>query len=124
MSNLLNELILQFIQLGDYAYEEIKNGNIKDSEMEKIADEIAALQKNYYDEIMQSIPDKEDKVCPDCGKPYKEGVKFCSSCGMNIEEFYSKNLKICDKCHSNIDADSNYCTICGYPVSRGEDNEQ
>jgi hypothetical protein len=47
-------------------------------------------------------------TCSKCGKPYREGSKFCGSCGNKIE---FKN--ICAFCGADLKPSAKFCSSCG-----------
>lgn len=48
-----------------------------------------------------------DLKCPKCNFPYKEGSKFCNSCGEKL------GSKTCPKCNAVVSSGSKFCNECG-----------
>ena len=64
-------------------------------------------------------------TCPNCGKPYQPGDKFCMGCGAHLDQPVinaaqpsapQSGVKICEKCGMENDADSKFCMGCGNPL--------
>ncbi len=51
--------------------------------------------------------------CPNCGEEFAEKVKFCSKCGIKLENKDDNITKECIKCKKNIDILDMYCKYCG-----------
>lgn len=50
-------------------------------------------------------------ACPNCGKEYKEAVRFCGECGHSFE--IAKET-VCPQCGTVRENDENFCKECGY----------
>ena len=48
-------------------------------------------------------------LCPQCGNENPTDAKFCSNCGLALEE-------TCPNCASRIQPDARYCMHCGKPI--------
>jgi membrane protease subunit (stomatin/prohibitin family) len=57
----------------------------------------------------QSVP--EAQKCPHCGKPYREGARFCSECGKPL-------ALTCPKCGAVIERDVKFCPGCGTALQK------
>ncbi|NMB80010.1 MAG: hypothetical protein GYA23_13060 [Methanomicrobiales archaeon] len=53
----------------------------------------------------------EERVCPNCKKPFLEGTPFCESCGLRVTP-----PPACGKCQLPLAPDTNFCESCGTPV--------
>lgn len=72
----------------------------------------------------------EEKVaCPHCGAQVDKNVRFCSSCGKEVDvQTPQKQSARCDKCNKEIGIDAKFCPFCGdlyNPCSEcGVDNDE
>jgi membrane protease subunit (stomatin/prohibitin family) len=83
----------------------------------------------------QAGPEETENKCPGCGKPYKEGTKFCVSCGKPLAVTCPKcgavvenNARFCPSCGEGLEKtcecgaalspDAAFCPNCGKPVSK------
>lgn len=61
-------------------------------------------------------------ICPECGKKYVNGTKFCPSCGTPTNKpkvvEIEKVIEVirCRKCGAKMNADTKFCPECGTPV--------
>ncbi len=55
------------------------------------------------------------KTCPNCGAPMKANAKFCTSCGLKVEEVKKPETKPkkCAACGKDLDEDDMFCPYCG-----------
>lgn len=67
--------------------------------------------------------------CPNCGKPYSPGDKFCMSCGKSLTvtteqdkkvEVPNSDMIVCPSCGSNNKSDCLFCQNCGTNLKTGE----
>ncbi len=58
---------------------------------------------------------KEKLLCRNCGNEIKEGSKYCSRCGMPVEEKADGSLR-CRKCGNLIKLGKRFCNQCGTSV--------
>jgi len=61
---------------------------------------------NNFSNVVNTTP-SDDLKCPKCNFPYKEGSKFCNSCGEKLGQ------KICPKCKAAVSYESKFCMECG-----------
>ena len=54
---------------------------------------------------------KPELRCPSCGKPYKEGERFCSDCGKPL-------AASCPKCNATVKQDAKFCPSCGAALQK------
>ena len=57
-----------------------------------------------------SVPETVYK-CPGCGKPYKEGARFCSDCGKSL-------AAACPKCNATVEQGAKFCPSCGTTLQK------
>lgn len=50
--------------------------------------------------------------CPKCGTPYERGTKFCSSCGLNLENEFILN-PVCPQCGRQFAEGTKFCDVDG-----------
>ncbi len=48
-------------------------------------------------------------TCPQCGRPFSAGAKFCRGCGANL-------TATCASCGAPVTAENKFCRRCGAPV--------
>lgn len=65
-------------------------------------------QDNPWEQKSKDASAKDEKTCPNCGKPVKEGKKFCNNCGHKLME-----ETLCVKCGKPIAPGSKFCSSCG-----------
>ena len=72
--------------------------------------QMAGQMAQNLDASLQS--GKQDSpVCPDCGKPCKEGDRFCANCGKALAE-------ACPKCHATVRHGARFCPNCGTALQK------
>ncbi|TFG02551.1 MAG: zinc ribbon domain-containing protein [Promethearchaeota archaeon] len=49
------------------------------------------------------------KICPNCGKTLRAGLKFCNYCGTDLGKYEID----CPKCGKSIKMDQRFCPYCG-----------
>ena len=49
--------------------------------------------------------------CPGCGKPYKEGARFCLECGTPL-------AAACPKCNAALEHGAKFCPACGEKLQK------
>jgi len=49
--------------------------------------------------------------CPGCGKPYKEGARFCADCGKPL-------ASLCPKCSAAVEHGAKFCPSCGAALQK------
>ena len=50
-------------------------------------------------------------LCANCGKPFKEGARFCTECGKPV-------AGICPKCDATVDIEAKFCSNCGVSLQK------
>lgn len=106
------------IELGMLTYQKIRNGYSYDEMFENIANEIMELDKIIYNNNieLEKIKKSSDTNKCECGNIIKLEDKFCSVCGMSLEDLSKDETITCEFCGAEIDEDSNYCVCCGSKV--------
>ena len=74
---------------------------VRAKKMVKDVEEKAESTKVFKSEI-----DRQQTLCPSCGKPAGEG-KFCVNCGTNLQ------LQECYNCGEKIPMEQRFCGECG-----------
>jgi len=59
---------------------------------------------------ISGAPQPENK-CPGCGKPYKEGARFCLECGKPL-------AATCPKCNTAVERGAKFCPNCGEKLQK------
>jgi curli biogenesis system outer membrane secretion channel CsgG len=68
--------------------------------------------------ISQEIPSQpresnmDAMVCPRCGCDIDSGAKFCTNCGLQMEDVK------CPECRKDLEPGTNFCPYCGAKVSK------
>ena len=79
----------------------------------------SSKQFTFDDELV-----KEEKpitpTCFNCGAVVKEGQKFCTKCGANLQNQDANNTETkilrCPNCNKILTADERFCTNCGTKI--------
>jgi membrane protease subunit (stomatin/prohibitin family) len=61
--------------------------------------------------ISNTPPAKPEKPCPGCGRPCKEGERFCAGCGKAL-------AAVCPKCNAAVERDAKFCPNCGATLQK------
>ncbi|KYC44779.1 MAG: Double zinc ribbon [Candidatus Methanofastidiosum methylothiophilum] len=61
----------------------------------------------------KETPTKDGLKCPSCGSPIEKGIKFCGSCGNDIQ---AKIELKCPNCGASIGKDGSFCPECGQKI--------
>jgi double zinc ribbon protein len=57
-----------------------------------------------------------------CGAPLPEGIKFCGTCGVNVQEIIAKAAAaLCPRCGAGISATAKFCRSCGAAVTERQE---
>lgn len=123
MSNerdLRQELCEKLIELGEIMNARIRNGQERDSELQKISRSICMIEKQLHDIRGNSIPSQEEGKCPNCLNETKQGTIFCGECGTNIKEYYEKTTEFCSVCNGLVKKEDIHCGICGSKLNKTE----
>ncbi len=118
LEELKDSKVKLLIELGLISHYQMRTsciGSFTD-EMRSISEQLRIIDSKLYEASGASIPDKSSGKCPHCGSS-SEG-KFCSSCGSDIETFYSKGVEQCSVCNHNVSAGGQYCIACGSKFNR------
>lgn len=123
-------------ELGNYCWEQYQHGNMLDDKITELCDKIKACNedmariKTDIEKIKEMtpkiIPKKVKPVCPECGEPAEDGMRFCGACGAEIivpeNETASAEAEVvpeeeapvfCSKCGAKAAAGMNFCPKCG-----------
>jgi len=73
--------------------------------IERELDRLAYSEKVQNGELLEVA---STRFCIECGEELKEGAKFCSNCGVRVEE-----KKICEDCGSENVLGAKFCRYCG-----------
>lgn len=84
VSELNGEINKRLMELGQYVYDQKKNGEIDETVVEEKITEIDDLH-NQMSTVVQEMGVLQNKVaCPVCGKQCDVSASFCSYCGAKI----------------------------------------
>ncbi len=99
--------------LGNQMHLLLRTGQNTDKDGLVLANELIQIDRELFELTGDRTPEKGEGICPLCRNVLESGVKFCGSCGANVDEYYSKNVARCDKCNSVVSVDDNFCPVCG-----------
>lgn len=113
-NKVLQERGNKLMKLGEHTYWLYRNDKIELPEFEELLSELKELDKDIFVINNELTPEKGSDICPKCkAKLDGTGIKFCGSCGTNIDEFYTQNTAKCISCENIISIDAQFCGICG-----------
>ncbi len=69
---------------------------------------VEQVRKRQYDVDKYVSGDDLRATCPSCGAVVTAGTKFCSECGVRMEQ-----KRFCTECGSPIEARAKFCPECG-----------
>lgn len=59
--------------------------------------------------------------CPNCGKAFEDGTRFCNECGAKLPEApvapAAPAANVCPNCKTALNDDAAFCPVCGAPVA-------
>lgn len=109
-----------FRVIGEWAYEDYKNGKQFDSDvmdLMKRLDGHVETVKNLENQLGVASRPRQDHgaICSSCGTVNSEGNKFCKQCGNKLisEPIQSK---MCSNCGASMTDESAFCGECGTRV--------
>lgn len=108
----MDEILELYLKLGKMAHRDFLNDNEVKDEYEVVSQEIVDAEKEEYLKNNEVPPREEDYICPNCHSEYEEGYNFCTSCGLNLREYY-ENMDNCRVCGTLISKDEIFCKACG-----------
>lgn len=122
-------------EMGNYCWEQYSHGKRFDDKLNSLCEKIKASQEDIErikadiekikEETPPIIPKKVKPVCPKCGEPAEDGMKFCGVCGTEItppeeiidveaEELSDAEASVfCTKCGTKAIGEMNFCSKCG-----------
>jgi len=122
-------------QLGERIYEKYASGAYQDADMAELFTAVDARRANIAeaeDKIKAIKAENEAKaqsasqahaapagaVCPGCGAPVADGVKFCNQCGTRVEVSVpaAEAKKFCSSCGAEAVSGVKFCSQCGAKI--------
>lgn len=67
---------------------------------------------NCGERLINELKDKDENVCPHCGKPRKSDGQFCVICGFKFED-NNESERRCISCGAVLPEDVIFCHVCG-----------
>jgi len=124
-------------QLGTRAYQEMcQRGRLDQEGMQDAVTRIQELDRSTED-LEKEITRLEalDAATPwpaegreqpiatcTCGTPLSEGIKFCGTCGVNVQEIVAKAAAaLCPRCGAGISAAAKFCRSCGAALTERQE---
>ena len=137
MRRLAQEKKEALTQLGTRAYQEMcQRGHWEQEGMQEAVTRIQELDRSIED-LGKEITRLEalDAVTPwpagggeqpiatcTCGAPLPEGIKFCGTCGVNVQEIVAKAATaLCPHCGAGISATAKFCRSCGAAITERQE---
>jgi len=60
-------------------------------------------------------------LCPQCGKSYQAGDRFCVGCGQDLpQDKPAPSGPVCPSCGAAIQETDHFCAKCGHTIAAGE----
>jgi len=120
------EIAEEFKKIGEHYYTKHTAGETIDSEIEEFITSIDS-HKTVIMEIETQIRALKEEtatthapmasignlVCPTCGKPNKQGTKFCCECGGKLDVPVQPQPRVCPSCKAVVGEGINFCSECG-----------
>ena len=120
-------------QLGTRAYQEMcQRGHLDQEGMQEAVTRIQELDRSTealekeitrLEALDAATPwpaeggEKPIATCT-CRTPLSEGIKFCGTCGVNVQEILTKAAAAhCPQCGAGISATTKFCWSCGAAVT-------
>ena len=113
-----------YTALGVRTYELVKDGKVGDPELDGVVKEIDDTLKsiNEYQVGIERIEaERAPRKCPYCGTKAAPKVRYCPSCGKDMDSALQK--KSCPSCGGQIDSDSEFCELCGVRITPMKESE-
>lgn len=104
------------LELGIYVYQLLRDGAIKDEDIDKKCEPIIGFDHILYDSKIkvENLRKEIDGYKCDCGATVNYDDKFCGVCGKKVEiPKDTVDYISCSRCFSEIDKNSKYCPCCG-----------
>jgi ribosomal protein L40E len=76
--------------------------------------QVAKNQSSSARKQQETIQERIQKICPNCGAPQKVQARFCRICGTNL--ITSQSPCICSHCGTETQTRSRFCPKCGKPL--------
>jgi hypothetical protein len=93
-------------------------GNIKVLRNPSLIQGNSQVNQTYVNK-QAPIINKMDSKCPQCSTVVNENYKFCTKCGLNIDEYkkeiFNKNQIHCPECNEVQSSENASCTKCSFP---------
>jgi hypothetical protein len=108
------------LKLGEVVYKKIRSGEIQDSELRSISQDVISLDQLIYrtEVMLGKLNEKSlnNQSCPSCGNALTAGDKFCGSCGYKVEEIQAAETEetaACPTCEEQVSVNAAFCGCCG-----------
>ncbi|ANS73972.1 hypothetical protein AWM70_04800 [Paenibacillus yonginensis] len=110
-------------ELGQLAYFKIRAGQISDSEMLELIQNLAQIDQKIYTSLKQLTELKalkqQNNTCGNCGNITDSTDKYCGTCGSKMDiqdEVHNSVDRVCNNCGEFIPLNAKYCPCCGIKV--------
>ncbi len=110
------EIANELERLSDKAYAREQDEDERKWQRELLLKQLELADKEKYYEVLKiiseknqnTVPAKEGRFCPHCGRSYEIGSKFCVGCGERLP-----GNKIRCSCGKELEFDAKFCPECG-----------
>jgi len=104
--------IQKLVELGEAAHLLFRTKKVDREALLKLSQDIIDLEKTVNAPLGKLPPNRADGLCPNCGIACG-GAAFCTGCGLNIDEFFTRPILVCRACGFMVAEEDVYCGICG-----------
>lgn len=113
-----------YTALGVRTYKLVKDKKVGNPELDGVVKEIDDTLKSineYQVDIERIKAERAPRKCPYCGTKAAPKVRYCPSCGKDMDSAVQKIR--CPSCGGQIDSDSEFCELCGVRTTPMEVSE-
>lgn len=112
-----------FLDLGQLAYEKIRNGQISDLDLIEITKDVIQLDKKMYSTLRQlselNNSQQQGPTCENCGNITDGFDKYCGSCGSKVKtqlDIHIPGDMECLSCGELAPLNAKHCPCCGMSI--------
>ena len=113
--DLKQQKVQKLIEMGELAHYLVRTGSLQDPQLAAVSGQLLDLDKSINAPLGKKPLSRESGLCPGCGVACS--ATFCTSCGLNQDEFFSKPALTCHMCSCLVVEKDIFCGVCG--IKRG-----